>query len=288
MSGIGLAGLLAGAGLGGGLALLVAAWRGWRPKPKQRGRRVGSVLAGMQKRTLAAIGAAVAVGLVTRWPVAAAAAAALVVLWPQFAGSAKDSKVQIAKLEGLVTWIEALRDSIAGAIGMTQAIEHAAELAPPAIEQPMRRLRGRLKAHWPVEEALAVFADEFDDGTADQVIAALINNAELAGPGLLRTLSALAKSGREELEMRRRVEEGRRSIRRDMTYIVGTTAVLVGLLVVMSPEFLEPYQTVVGQLMMLLIVIVYAAGLRWMRKVSQVSTPARFLSSAAGAVGGGR
>ena len=53
------------------------------------------------------------------------------------------------------------------------------------------------------------------------MIAALILNARLRGPGLRDVLTALAESTREELDMRRRVEAARRSTRRSAQIVVG-------------------------------------------------------------------
>ena len=57
--------------------------------------------------------------------------------------------------------------------------------------------------------ALLRFADDLDDPSADLIVAALVLNARLRGPGLRDVLTALADSAREELDMRRRVEASR-------------------------------------------------------------------------------
>ena len=98
--------------------------------------------------------------------------------------------------------------------------------------------RSRSRRRWPR------FAEEFDDASADLVVAALILNSKLRGPGLVATLTALwPPSAREEIDMRRRIEEGRKSLRRTAMIIVGVTALFAGGLAVFSRDYVAPYST---------------------------------------------
>ena len=76
----------------------------------------------------------------------------------------------------------------------------------PAIRENLHTLVDRLRARMPLPQALEYFADDMDDASADLVIAALILNARLRGPGLREVLGALAQSSREEVDMRQRVD----------------------------------------------------------------------------------
>ena len=62
----------------------------------------------------------------------------------------------------------------------------------------------RLRVRVPLPVALQRFADEMDDAGADLIIAALILNSRLRGPGLRDVLTSLADSARAELDMRQR------------------------------------------------------------------------------------
>jgi tight adherence protein B len=273
-----LLGLAIGGGLAFGVVLLVAGMRGWRPRSGRRKRGPG-LLVQVRGRAGWALAAAVAVGVVTRWPMAAGAAAVLVWLWPALFGGGQDSRQSIARIEALVTWTESLRDTIAGGAGLQQSIRHAAGAAPDAIQPQMRLLVRRLNELAPLDQALIEFGRDFQDGTAEQVVAALVANADLSGRGLGDMLTALAASGREELEMRRRVEESRRSLRRDVSIILGTTGALAGLLLVTAPDLMAPYSTVTGQLVLAIVIGVFAIGLRWLRRAAQIKPPERFLAA---------
>ena len=127
------------------------------------------------------------------------------------------------RLEALATWTESLRDTIAGAVGLEQAIPASAARRGPGAPAQLRpagrpaadpRCRCRTRSQ--------LFADELDDPSADLIVAALVLNARLRGPGLREVLGALAESAREELDMRRRVEAERRRTRRSVQIVVGS------------------------------------------------------------------
>lgn len=279
-----LLGLLLGAGVAGGLVLGIAAWNGWLPDKDtpSAGRRTKTLTRWSQEvRRRAAVAAAVGVvvALATRWPIAVVAAVALTWLWPTMFGGAKAGAAQLERLEGIATWTESLRDTIAGSIGLEQAITHSLDAAPETVQAPLQRLVGRLRAHVPLPVALSGFAEEFDDASVDLVAAALILNSRLRGPGLVGTLTALADSAREELEMRRKIEEGRKVLRRAAAIIVGVTVVFAAGLILFSRTYVEPYSTPGGQVMLAVVLGVFATGFIWIKKASIGNTPERFLAS---------
>ncbi len=278
-----IAGLVLGVGVAGGIVLGMAAWNGWSPAariPTGRGSRF-HLSETLRRRIAVTSGIAVIVAVLTRWPVAVAAAGTLVWLWPSMFGASRIAALQIARLEALATWTESLRDTIAGSIGLEQAIIATTNAAPDEIRGPLRRLVGRLRSHLPLPQALSAFAEEFDDVSVDLVVAALILNARLRGPGLVNTLTALATSAREELDMRRGVEEGRKNLRRAATIIVTVTVTFAGGLILFSRSYLAPYGTVPGQVVLLMVVAIFAAGFMWIRAAATGKTAERFLVDAA-------
>ena len=65
--------------------------------------------------------------------------------------------------------------------------------------------------------------------------------------------------------MRRRIEEGRKSLRRTALIIVAVTALFAGGLAVFSRDYVAPYSTPFGQVMLAIVLAVFAAGLMWIR-----------------------
>lgn len=270
--------VLLGAAVGAGLALLVVALYGTpaRPlSPSAPGRR--SLNDRLGRQTVYGLGTGLLALLLTRWPVAAIAAGALVMAWPALFGGAREEREAIARLEGLAAWTESLRDTIAGAVGLEQAIPATVYAASPSIRPQLRVLVDRLRVRVPMAVALQRFADELDDASADLVVAALILNARLRGPGLRQVLTSLSEAARAELDMRQRVFAGRSSTRRSVQIVAGFSLVFVVGLSVVNRSYVEPYSTPQGQLVLAVVVGIFALGFLWMRRLSGVDKPARFL-----------
>jgi Flp pilus assembly protein TadB len=276
--------ILVGAVTGGALFLLVIALRGLPSRPKKQGpgtlerqvRELFSVRGGI------ALVAGILVLVATGWIVAGIGVALLVYSWRSLGGAASERKT-MARLESLATWTESLRDTIAGAVGLEQAIPSSIRVADVSLREPLTKLVDRLHTRVPMHVALRRFADDLDDPSADMIIAALIINARLRGPGLRALLGALAVSVREELDMRRKVNAGRRSTRRSVQIVVAVSVGMAIVLAVLDHAFLSPYDGVYGQFMLVIIGAIYAAGILWLRRLATFESPQRLLGTAGAA-----
>jgi Flp pilus assembly protein TadB len=275
--------VLAGAAIGGGLFLLGLAVYGVRPSPAgpDRSARRRELLRRLSTRSAVATITGGVVLVVTEWPVMAAGAVLLVLAWRGLTGGAAEERAAMSRLEGLAAWTESLRDTIAGAAGLEQAIPSSIRAASPTLRPHLRALVDRLHTRMPLPDALRMFADELDDPSADLVVAALILNARLRGPGLREVLGALAVSAREELDMRRRVEAERRATRRSVQIVVGTAVAFAALLVVFNPSYVEEYDSLLGQAVLVVVAALFGAGFAWMRRLARFDKPARMLGPAA-------
>jgi Flp pilus assembly protein TadB len=202
----------------------------------------------------------------------------VIYLWPTMFGAGRSGQADVDRLEALAVWTESLRDSIAGSLGLEQAIRHTRATAPGVLQPALQRLESSMDIRVSLPEALASFAEEFKDASADLVVSALILNSELRGRGLGDTLTRLAASAREEVEMRRRVEEGRKVLRRNALIVIGVTAVFAGGITLLSPAYVAPYGSPTGQVVLVVIIGVFAAGLMWMRHAALARPPERFLA----------
>jgi Flp pilus assembly protein TadB len=275
-------------GIGCALALLIVAVRGTevRRSAPPLGQRLDELVHRVGgRRVVAAAGVGLLIAVVTRWPVAALSGAALVYCWPRLFGGAGAARTAVARLEALATWTESLKDTIAGAVGLEQAIPATVPAASPLIQPQLIRLVGRLRAREPLADALLRFNADLDDPSAELAVGALILNAQLRGPGLKRTLAALAESAREELDVRRRIEAGRLKIRRGVQIVVGVTLGFVAVVASLNGDYLQPYDTPVGQLVLLVVAAFFAGGFLWLRSLSEFATPERLLPRPADALG---
>lgn len=273
--------VVVGALIGACVVLLIVALRGRQTGPARpglRGSRSGSLLKDAAVRRAApGILVGLVVAILTRWPVAAVSAGLFAVFWPSLFGGAGSSKQAMDQLESLASWTESLRDTIAGAAGLEAAIPVSVETTGPAIRGPVSRLADRLRAREPMPDALRRFGDELDDASADLIVAALILNARLRGAGLVNVLGALSNSAREELDMRRRVDAGRRSTRRGVQIIVLVTIGVAALLIIFNGEYVSPYGTATGQVVLAGIASLFGFGFWWLRRLSEFQEPERFL-----------
>ena len=217
--------------------------------------------------------------LTTRWPVAAAAVLVLVVAWPALFGARVAQRDRVAQLEALAMWVESLKDLVSGAAGLREAIPVSVETAPALLQPPLTRLRGLLAARESLTTALPALAEDLADPSADLVIATLILNARSRGPGLANALQRLAESIREELELRRRIEAGRRGDWRSVQIIVGITLAMgAAMAFVFPPQFTQPYRSLAGQGVLLVILAIFVAAFAWIRRLADPDLPALMLS----------
>ncbi|GAA1008962.1 type II secretion system protein [Acrocarpospora pleiomorpha] len=272
--------LIVGAAIGAGLYLLGLALYGVRPRPAGpdgAARRMELVRTLSTRTAVAAITAAVVLVL-TGWPVVAVGSALLVIAWRGLTGGAAEERASMRRLEGLAAWTESLRDTIAGAAGLEQAIPVSIRAAAPSLRPHLRSLVDRMHTRMALSDALRMFADELDDPSADLVVAALILNSKLRGPGLRDVLSALALSAREELDMRRRVEAERRATRRSVQIVVGTALAFAAFLVIFNRSYVQEYNSLLGQAVLVVVAGLFGAGFAWMRRLARFDQPARILA----------
>lgn len=276
-----LIGLLLGAGLAAGLVITVAGSRGWSIADRFRSEGPTLTLSReMQLRIAIGVAVGFLVLLYTRWVVAGLGTAAIIIAWPFLFGSGAQGRRDLASLDGLATWTESLRDTIAGAIGLEQAIPATTANAPGVLAEPLERLVARLRVRTPLPEALGHLADDIDDPGADLVIASLILNARTRGPGLRDSLGALTVAAREELEQRQRSEARRGTLRRSARIIVGITLGFALFLSVIADEWMAWYDRPLGQFMLLVVFGIFAFGFFLLRQLAMTKRPPRFLVDA--------
>jgi Flp pilus assembly protein TadB len=97
------------------------------------------------------------------------------------------------------------------------------------------------------------------------------------------TLSSLETSARAELDMRQRVEAGRTTLRRGAAIIAGVTAAFAFGLMVFNAQYLRPYGSVNGQLMLSVVCGIFSVGFAWLGKLSRRPPQGRIFAPPAGA-----
>ena len=241
---------LAGALIGGGIAVAVAGSRGATPlvarEPSPRKERRPEAMNRLA-RAGTGVAAAVVVLAATGWPLAALLAGAVGTALPGMTAGRRQRVDQRAVVEAIAAWTEMLRDAVASGRGVQEAVAITAPLAPAALREATLSLRAR-SVRGPLAPALRAFADEVADPMADLVAATLSLAATREVRELSDLLGALARTTRQRAALRLAAEAGRAGMRTTARAIAGLTVALLAGLVVLQPTYLAPYTTPAGQI----------------------------------------
>jgi hypothetical protein len=279
-------GALAGATLTAGLVLAVLGMRGTDQPPAPTGtnlrRRAISVARSLSAvRVAAALAAGGLVLAWTGWPVAAAGAAAATAFTPGLTPrrrQGRGAERMIARLDALAGWTRRLADLLAaGTGGLEHTVAASVHTCPPAIAAEVAALAVEARTRG-LEPALLHFADQIDDPVGDRVAASLILRARTGGPGLRPVLDHLAEATSAEVASRREVEAERARPRANARTIAVLTATVTTALLVFARDYLTPFGTPAGQLMLAVITLVFAGALVWMHAIARPRPGPRFLT----------
>ncbi|MFW6600396.1 type II secretion system F family protein [Propionibacteriaceae bacterium Y2011] len=182
------------------------------------------------------------------------------------------NEAAIARTAAVDQWVRSLRSLLLSGSDNTLEATLQASLssAPRAIHTEVRMLVARINSRWPTDKALAAFADELADPTADVVAAALILAARRRGAGLTVVLDGLAVAVADEVRARRRIESERASTRAAARYLVIIFVAMALGLAVLNPGYLAPYDTELGQLILAGTVLGFIASLWLLRRITLV------------------
>lgn len=276
---------LVGVLLVGGVLGLIA---GLRRVPVRTGaptrEGVAARLARIPRRTLiAAVAASVAgvlVAMLSGWVIAVVVFPLAAVGLPVVLGTSDESRT-IERLEGLVEWTRNLSGVITVGVGLEGALVATLRTAPEVIRPEVSTLVGRIRARWNTGDALRAFADEFNDSTGDLVAATLILAAQKRADGLAQILSGLAESVAAEVASRRQLEADRNKPRQT-TRIVTLITVVSLVAMAATGQYLEPYRSPTGQIILSVLLAAYVAGLVLMHRMSRVKPLPRLLAASDG------
>jgi Flp pilus assembly protein TadB len=272
-----------GLGFGAGLWLVISGLsRRVRPPGGQllaRLRRAGDRRAPVW--LVAALGAVAVVGLATGWPVAGLLAGAGVWAVPGLLAGARTSSRAQARLEAVAGWAESLKGTLAAGAGLEQVIVATAPSAPAPIRAEVTGLAQAINEGVRLPEALRAFAADLDHPDGDRVVAALLLAATGRARHLGDQLGALAAAAREQAAARLRVDTEWATTRTSVRVIIVITVLMAAAMVAFNREFLEPYDTGGGQVMLALVGGLFAAGFVWLGRLSRIRRQPRVLAGAA-------
>ena len=212
----------------------------------------------------------------TGWPVAFVIGGAAVFGLPKLFGQSAGT-VSVVKIEAIAAWTEMLQGTLAASAGLNQAIVATAPLAPPPIRAAALNLAARINAGTHPRQALLLFSDELGDPSADRVICSLLLAVSSRAQRLGDLLAALADSTRDEVALRLRIETSRASIRSGVRTVLVFSVAFAAALVILAHAYLVPFDTPKGQVVLMIVGLLYATGLTLMVVLSRPPAPVRLL-----------
>lgn len=187
----------------------------------------------------------------------------------------------IAKLEAMEEWTRSLAGVMGAGAGIEQAILSSARSAPKPLRAEVNLLAARIQSGVPTVAALRQLADDLDDQTGDVLAGSLILGASRRGIGLTRVLEGAAETIAEDVAIRREIEADRAKPRSNARVITLITLVVIALLFTVGHQYAQPYQTFLGQLILVALGGLYLASLWWMQYLTREPAPERFLAEEA-------
>jgi len=215
--------------------------------------------------------------VITRWPIAAVAGGGIG--WVVSGLGGRNGHRDLDKrTEAIALWAEMLRDAIGTARGVEGVLVATAATAPLPIRAEVQRMARRLQRQ-SLEVVLDDLATDLDHPIGDLVVTALRLTSTAGGRQVRDVLANLAAAAYAEAESHRRVEVARERPRSAMRYTAIIIGGFVALLVVFSRRYLEPYDSALGQVVLVFVGLYWAAGFWWMQRMGRVNTVERFLAT---------
>ncbi|HQZ33345.1 MAG TPA: hypothetical protein PK020_02915 [Ilumatobacteraceae bacterium] len=229
-------------------------------------------------RAVIVLVAFVAGWVLTGWPAAGGIAAGCATVMPLLSGTRRNRQRIEARSDAVASWAEMVRDTISSHAGLREAIAVTARVAPVPIRAEVQALAVRAERE-SLPGALRRFADEVGDPVADLVVASLVIAAERQAQRLAELLTEIAKSAREHAAMRSRVETGRARTYASSRALVAITLGLAVVLMLFSPQFMKPYDTFTGQVVMLGIGALFVGALWSLVQLGRPAAAPRLLAT---------
>ncbi|WP_326550109.1 type II secretion system F family protein [Micromonospora sp. NBC_01813] len=268
---------LLGAGVALAVLLLISGLR-TRSKPPRRLRARRESVGISAVRLAGVLAVAAVAGVATRWPVAAVLAGIAAYTLPAVLGPDRAHRRDLARVEAIAAWAENLSGTLRSAAGLEQTIAETAAVAPAEIRAELVALGAAPRAGIRLPAALRGFARDMADPTADLVANVLLQAAEYEARDISGSLDGVGRAARRQASARLRIATGRArtrtSVRIIITVIVGSA---VGL-VMFARDFLSPYDTALGQLILAVLGAGFAGCLLWMVRIGRIPDMPRILT----------
>jgi Flp pilus assembly protein TadB len=188
--------------------------------------------------------------------------------------SPPDSRARSA----VATFAEMLRDTLSAAAGLQQTLLAVCPLAPAPIAEACRQLADDVQTGVPLPKAIAAWADELADQDADTVAASLIIATKQQSGNTAAMLSSIADTARDYASIRRRAMAAQAKTRTSGRIVITTVLTLIAGLVAADRGFMRAYDSATGQLVLVVVALLFGVALRWMDRLMHPAPRPRILT----------
>lgn len=265
-----LAAVVLGAVAAGSVWLLAAWWFPGPQKPREARLTVSQQWARLTRRPAGAAGrrrdigllVSVAVGigawLATGWILCVLAAPVIWLLLPKLLVAAPHTDLPL--LEALDRWIRQLATAIPTGLSVVDAIRMSRRTAPELISGEIDQLVDRINSGVPPRDSLLTFAQDLDSREAEAIVMSL-SVAVTSTTGITQILTELSNGLHDRIRALREVETDRAKPRGTARQVTIISIMLLGALAIFGQDYLSPYSTWYGQLLLGALLIAYVASL---------------------------
>jgi len=151
--------------------------------------------------------------------------------------------------------------------------------APTAIRHDVERVTRRL-AYEPLESVLPDLSGALAHSIGDLVVASILLASQTGGRHLASQLASLADAAHADAAMHRRVEVARQQPRSTMRTVAMLIVGFTGLMFIVADDWMRAYDRPAGQVVLVMVALLMAAGLVWMSRMGRIPSPERFYIAA--------
>ncbi|TLM78317.1 MAG: VWA domain-containing protein [Actinobacteria bacterium] len=163
-----------------------------------------------------------------------------------------------------------MASSLRGGWGIGQAIGLVVQEAPAPSRDEFRRVDAESRLGMPLERSLQSMADRMRSTDFQAVVTAIAVQREVGG-NLAEVLDVVSNTIREREGLRRQISALTADGRISAYILVGLPFVILAILLLVSPDYLEPlYTTLFGSAMLVLGVVLLFVGAVWMWRVTRI------------------
>ncbi|MXW60240.1 MAG: type II secretion system F family protein [Acidimicrobiales bacterium] len=211
----------------------------------------------------------------TGWLVAGLLGAASGITAPLLVAAPRRRRAAVDEIEAYSQWTEQLRDLVQASGSLLEAVVLSAANAPPKLRPHVEQL-ATLAQSIGLKPALNWFAAHMESPYADQLVLGL-SIAWESGARVSDTFDATARAMRNEVQMRRTIEVGNARVWSQVMAILGITVVSVVLMFVFNRGFFDPFGTLLGQVVLLVIGLLIFGCVFWVLGLSRSGSAVRLL-----------